>query len=180
MPLLGVHMRNVEAEAVEDCTLCAIRTADVERVILSQPIVALRMLEILGKRLADAEVRLEDLAYRSVPARLCAVLLRLATTDNGDVVGLTHQDLGDMVGAYRETVSKILDEFRDLGHLELGAAAHPDTPAAPRSWRCWRIRGPSQRATRPYPAVGGETISNGHVFSARGRAAHPCGSRRPT
>ncbi len=120
MPLLGVHMRNVEAEAVEDCTLCAIRTADVERVILSQPIVALRMLEILGKRLADAEVRLEDLAYRSVPARLCAVLLRLATTDNGDVVGLTHQDLGDMVGAYRETVSKILDEFRDLGHLELG------------------------------------------------------------
>ncbi len=120
MPLLGVHMRNAEAEAVEDCTLCVMRTVDVERVILNQPVVALRMLEILGKRLADAEVRLEDLAYRSVPARLCAVLLRLTTKSDGDVEGLTHQDLGDMVGAYRETVTKILDEFRDLGHLELG------------------------------------------------------------
>ena len=119
MPLLGERMRNASAEAVEDCTLCVMSRHDVERLILSKPQVALRMLEIVGRRLAAAEARLEDLAYRSVRARLASALLRLGKERDGAIEGVTHQDLGDMVGAYRETVTKILDELQQDGAVEL-------------------------------------------------------------
>jgi CRP/FNR family cyclic AMP-dependent transcriptional regulator len=118
MPLLGEQMRNAEAEAVEDCTLCVMSQADIERLVLRSPQVALRMLAVLGRRLAGCEARLEALAYRSVPARLAAALLQLGRS--GTIEGVTHQDLGDMVGAYRETITKILDEWQAAGFVELG------------------------------------------------------------
>ncbi|TAK35587.1 MAG: Crp/Fnr family transcriptional regulator [Chloroflexota bacterium] len=119
MPLLGEHMRNADAEALEDCTLCVMSQADVERLLLNKPQVALRMLGILGRRLAESEARLEDLAYRSLPARLASLLLRLGE-NSGDVIeGVTHQELGDMLGVYRETITKTLDEFQDAGYIEL-------------------------------------------------------------
>jgi CRP-like cAMP-binding protein len=47
------------------------------------------------------------------------VLLRL-WDERGDVIeGLTHQELGDAVGAYRETITKILDDFQSRGLVEL-------------------------------------------------------------
>ena len=119
MPLLGESMRNAQADAIEDCTLCVMSQVDIERMVTDKPRVAIRMLETLGRRLTRAEARLEDLAYRSVPARLASLLLRL-WDERGDVIeGLTHQELGDAVGAYRETITKILDDFQARGLLEL-------------------------------------------------------------
>jgi CRP/FNR family cyclic AMP-dependent transcriptional regulator len=120
MPLLGEHMRHASAEALEDCVLCVLDRADIERLVLRAPVVAIRMLTTLGRRLAESEARLEDLAYRSVSARLASVLLRLGRERDDLIEGVTHQDLGDMVGAYRETVTKTLDEFRVAGCVELG------------------------------------------------------------
>ncbi|MGI8916025.1 MAG: Crp/Fnr family transcriptional regulator, partial [Chloroflexota bacterium] len=79
MPMLGARMRHASAEAVEDCLVCVMSEADIERLVLTKPQVALRMLEVLGRRLAEVEDRLQDLAYRSVPARVASVLLRLAS-----------------------------------------------------------------------------------------------------
>ena len=52
--------------------------------------------------------------------RLASVLLRLAAEPDSLVDGLSHHDVGDMVGAYRETVTKVLDEFQVAGYVELG------------------------------------------------------------
>lgn len=119
MPLLGERLRNTYAEAVADCTLCVMSHADIERLVLSKPVVALRMLDVLGRRLAESEARLEDMAYRDVPSRLAALLLRLGGKSGNVIEGITHQELGDMVGAYRETITKILDEFQSAGYVEL-------------------------------------------------------------
>ncbi len=118
MPLLGERMRNTYAEAAEDCLLCVMSQYDIEQLVLRNPQVGLRMIEVLSRRLAESEARLEDLAYRSVPARLASVLLRLGT--DGVVEGITHEELGDMVGAYRETVTKTLNEFQVAGYVKLG------------------------------------------------------------
>lgn len=120
LPLLGEHMRNASAEALDDCVLCLITQRDIERLVLRQPRVALRMLEIVGRRLAESEARLEELAYRSVSARLASLLLRLGREDSQTIEGISHQELGDMVGAYRETITKVLDEFRTAGYVDLG------------------------------------------------------------
>jgi CRP-like cAMP-binding protein len=93
--------------------------ADVERLIREQPQVALRMIEVLGRRLALTEARLEELAYRGAAARVAAVLLRLTESRAGGEAQATHQEIGDMIGALRETVTKILDEFQADGLVEL-------------------------------------------------------------
>ena len=48
------------------------------------------------------------------------MLLRLACEPDNRIDRLSHQELGDTVGAYRETVTKILDEFQVAGYVELG------------------------------------------------------------
>jgi CRP/FNR family cyclic AMP-dependent transcriptional regulator len=59
------------------------------------------------------------MAYRSVPARIAAVLLRLSQGRTGEPVLITHQELGDMIGALRESATKVLDEFQRAELVEL-------------------------------------------------------------
>jgi CRP-like cAMP-binding protein len=121
MALLGQQMHSAFAEAVEDCLILVMSRTDLERFILSKPVVGVRMLEITGKRLSDAEARLEDMAFKGIPARLASLLLRLAAERNSnDVVGLTHQDLAETIGTYRETATQVLNDMKSAGLIEIG------------------------------------------------------------
>ncbi len=120
MPLIGESLRHTFAEAVEDSLICVMSRADIEGLMRKRSEVALRMIEVLGRRLALCEARLEEMAYRSVPARIAAVLVRLSQGQNGEVVSITHQELGDMLGALRESVTKVIDDFQREGLVELG------------------------------------------------------------
>ena len=117
MALVGQGMYNTFAEAVEPCTLCAMSRRDVEMLVTQFPRVGIRLLETVGRRLMDAEARLEALAYKSVPARLATLLLQLA--QNNFVDGKTHQDLAEQIGTYRETVTQTLNDFKAQGLIEI-------------------------------------------------------------
>jgi CRP-like cAMP-binding protein len=118
MALAGQGMNGSFAEAAEDCDLCLMSRADIQHVIHEYPAVALRLLEGMARRLDDAEERLADVAYKSVPTRIAATLLRLSGPDNRPV-NLSHQDIADMVGTYRETATRILNEMRGDELVEL-------------------------------------------------------------
>ena len=120
MPFIGESLRHTFAEAAEDSLICVMSRTDIEGLMRKRSEVALRMIEVLGRRLALCEARLEEMAYRSVPARIAAVLMRLSQGHNGEVVPITHQELGDMIGALRESVTKVLDDFQRDGLVELG------------------------------------------------------------
>ena len=121
MALLGQQLHSTFAEAVEDCLICVMSRNDLERLILNKPLLALRVLEITGKRLREAETRLEDLAFKGIPARLASLLLRLAG-ERGDltITGLTHQDLAETVGTYRETATQVLNDLKTQGLIDIG------------------------------------------------------------
>lgn len=121
MALLGQQMHNTFAEAVEDCLICVMSRKDLERLILSKPQVALRVLEVTGKRLRDAEQRLESMAFKGIPARLASLLLQLAQEAGSlEVVGYTHQELAETVGTYRETATQVLNELKHKGLIDIG------------------------------------------------------------
>ena len=120
MSLLGQGMHDTFAEAAEECTLCVMSRSDVEHLLLSKPRVGLRFMEMMASRLRDVEARMETVAFKSVPARLAASLLDLAEGADHRIVGVSHQDLADLVGTYRETVTRILNEFRNEGYISLG------------------------------------------------------------
>ncbi len=119
MSLLGQRMHNIFAEAITDCTICVMSRDDLERLVLNRPQVALRLLEITGNRLRETEEQLEALVFKSIPSRLAALLLRLAG-DGDEVAGLTHQDLAEMIGTYRETTTQTLNDMKAQGILEIG------------------------------------------------------------
>jgi CRP/FNR family transcriptional regulator, cyclic AMP receptor protein len=122
MSLVGQGMHNAFAEAGDKCLLCVMSRSDVERLMHSHPEVALRFVEALGRRLMEVEAGLEEIAFKSIPGRLAGLLLeRMKVVDGVMVVeGYTHQDLAEMIGTYRETVTQTLNEFRQEGLIEIG------------------------------------------------------------
>jgi CRP/FNR family transcriptional regulator, cyclic AMP receptor protein len=122
MSLVGQGMHNTFAESVDACVLCVMSRADVERLLREKPEVALRFLETMGARVTHLETRLEEIAFKGIPARLAALLLQLTDAQGarGVVEGYTHQDLGEMIGTYRETVTQTLNAFKAEGLVEIG------------------------------------------------------------
>jgi len=121
MALIGQGMHNTFAEATEDCVLLVMNREDVERLLVTRPKVALRVFEALGSRLKETESRLEGIACRSIPARLASLLLQLADAHGDDTItGMTHQDLGEQIGTYRETTTQTLNSFKAGGLIDIG------------------------------------------------------------
>lgn len=121
MALLGQQMHNAFAEAIEDCHICVMSLTDLERLFLNKPMVALRVLDTTGRRLREAEKRLEDMAFKGIPARLASLLLRVRSEQNSDdIKGLTHQDLAETVGTYRETATQVLNDLKVQGLIDIG------------------------------------------------------------
>jgi CRP-like cAMP-binding protein len=119
MSLLGYDQHDTFAEAFSDCLLCTIKFEDLERVMAERPQIAERLLTIAGERLRRAEEQLEALAFKSIPVRLAARLLQLAG-ERDEVVGLTHQDLAEMIGTYRETTTQTLNDMKAAGLIAIG------------------------------------------------------------
>lgn len=124
MTILGQRLHRSFAEALTDSLVCVMTRAHVEELLLSDPRIARRLLQILGTRLAEVEDQLEELAFKSVPSRLAGLLLRLANRRDWRgrqiIDGLTHQQLAELLGTYRETITTTLNSFRDRGLVEIG------------------------------------------------------------
>lgn len=121
MSLVGQGMHNTFAEAISECLLCVMSRADIERIMRDKPMVAFRFVEALGDRVNQLESQLEEIAFKSIPARLASLLLRLAD-EQGDgtvVKGYTHQDLGEMLGTYRETITQTLNDLKADDLIEI-------------------------------------------------------------
>ena len=121
MSIVGQGMHNTFAESIEDCTLCVMSRVDVERILMEKPSVALRFMEAMAHRLQETESQLEDLAFKGIPSRLAALLLKLSEKDDQTLVkGFSHQDLAEMLGTYRETTTQILNDFKSKGWIAIG------------------------------------------------------------
>lgn len=112
------------AETMTDCTIASIRRDDLRRVLSSNPAMTQRFRTIMGRRLRALEHRLADIAFKSVPQRLATVLINLTQppatpNDTPVVLRYTHQQLAEMIGSYRETVTKAIGEFREAGLIRV-------------------------------------------------------------
>ncbi|RME85579.1 MAG: Crp/Fnr family transcriptional regulator [Caldilineae bacterium] len=108
------------AQAAESCTVWQLSAEQAREFARRHPVLELGMLRTLGHRLAQVENRLEEVAYRRLPERLAAELLRQRRYHNSDQVRISHQALADILGTYRETISAILRDFKRAHWVELG------------------------------------------------------------
>jgi CRP-like cAMP-binding protein len=118
MSCIGHRMYDTYAEAVEDSVIIIMNCADLERLLLSRPMIALRILEGMGKRLLEAEQQLEDATFKKLMARVAMLLIREAKGD--EVKGLSHQDIAERLGVYRETATNALNELKIANVIKIG------------------------------------------------------------
>lgn len=115
------------AEAVEDCQCWLLRNADMEKLLQTQPMLGIKLLRIMSKRLRQAQLLIRDLALHDAYGRLAGLLLRAIRregkrTKDGVILDLelTRQEMASMIGTSRETVARILSRFQKDGILVLG------------------------------------------------------------
>jgi CRP/FNR family cyclic AMP-dependent transcriptional regulator len=127
MMLIEEWVQDSFAEAMNECVVGALGRDDLRRLLATYPAVALRFMAVMSHRLRALERKLADVAFKSVPQRLAALLLNLAAIAPEDsdhsaplaVVRYTHQQLAEMIGSYRETVTKTIGEFREAGLIRV-------------------------------------------------------------
>ena len=100
------------AQAVIETKVVGIKREDFLSFLANRPQVALRIINVLGERLRDAQSRLRDLAGERVEQRLASVLLMLSAK-LGPTLPFTRQELADMVGTTTETVIRIMSSLKD-------------------------------------------------------------------
>lgn len=124
--VLDEPLHDAYAEAMADCVVRILRVADLERAISEHPRMALNLMRSLSERLRTAEDQVEALAFHPVPARLAGKLLELMdrygrVTPSGIRIDerFTHMQLAEMIGTSRETLTKVLNELRDAGMIDV-------------------------------------------------------------
>jgi CRP-like cAMP-binding protein len=115
---IGQGMYDTFAEVTEDSTIVTMDCAVLNRLLLTKPQVARRILEAFGRRVLEAERQLEDTVFKGMTARVAALLLREA--DGEEVDGLSHQDIAERLGVYRETATNALNELKAASLIRIG------------------------------------------------------------
>ena len=125
-PSHGEARQRAYAEAVTRCRVTKVPKVFVERAVRQEPRVAFKIMTLLELRLVQYEELVKCLLPRETEVRLANLLPMLARKFGESQDGLitidlrlTHQDLAAMVASTRESVTKVLNEMRNRGLIEV-------------------------------------------------------------
>ncbi len=113
--LLDGQERSADARAMASCTLAILERRDVLRVFEGYPQAYFDVVQLLCQRLRRTTTQMAEVTLLDLPPRLARALLRVARAQvadseatTPDVVTLSQRELGNIVGATRESVNKCL------------------------------------------------------------------------
>lgn len=113
--------RETAAEALDHAMIAVIPWEDFRNYLAGHPTINFKLTQLIGARLKRTHSRIEDLVCRNVAARLAHLLLELSQSEasRGVRTTLTHQEMANLIGCTRETVSNTLGRFRNQGLIRL-------------------------------------------------------------
>lgn len=121
----------VYAETWEDSLICKIDRTQFQKLIHDKPDIALKFIEILSIRVKEMEELLEHMAHSSARKRLLFLLYKLSKKFGIAVeaaedwrqleISITHQELANMTGNIRETVTSLLNDLTQGGIVRKAA-----------------------------------------------------------
>jgi CRP-like cAMP-binding protein len=137
MALLEERPRSASAVCREASEVLAITRDDLLAALQRHPSIMLRMLQTMSRRLRLADRRLEGMAFHDAALRLAEALWETSQEDAHGRLARVHQDaLAARVGVSRQTVNKLLSEWRRVGLVSVsrGEVRLPD-PSRFDRWR---------------------------------------------
>lgn len=114
------------AESLEESVVGMIKNSDMDELIKKNPDLGMKIMKIMNKRLVMAQTMIRDLALKDTFGRLASMLLILAK-DHGEKsqqgvrikLALSRQDLANLIGTSRETVTRALSDFKKNKLIEM-------------------------------------------------------------
>jgi CRP-like cAMP-binding protein len=122
--ILGMP-RTTSAQALEASLLCEVRRKDFESLLIAYPEVSLQLLKSVGLRLKKAEAQLLNVVCNDVSKRVREALIDLIAIesrvcpDQPVRIGITQQDLANLIGASRQKTWQALKELESSSVLRL-------------------------------------------------------------
>ncbi|NJD22668.1 MAG: Crp/Fnr family transcriptional regulator [Melioribacter sp.] len=126
MAILDGLTRSATVTAIEESELFLIQRNDFVNLLREYPEISISLLQELTKRLRSADAKIKALSLKDAEGKVATVVLQLAD----DIGKIKHgkveieklplqQDLANMAGTSRETISRTLHTFAKKGLIEL-------------------------------------------------------------
>ncbi len=125
MSLLDGHTRSANVTAIEESELLVIRREEFLQMLKEFPQIAINLLKELAQRIRKSDEHIKSLSLQDATGRVASTLLRIAE-DSGvfrkgqvEIQELPlQQDLANMAGTSRETISRVIKSLTDEGYLK--------------------------------------------------------------
>ena len=125
MAVLDQEPRSATVIAEEECELLSLQRDDFTRAIEMDPGISASLVQVLAGRLRKANQQISTLALLDVYGRVARVIQELAEEEgkrlkDGRVVVRrpTHMDIAHRIGSSRETVTRMMRDLEEAGHIE--------------------------------------------------------------
>jgi CRP-like cAMP-binding protein len=125
MSLLDGHTRSANVTATEGSELLVIRREEFLQMLKDFPQIAINLLKELAQRIRKSDEHIKSLSLQDATGRVATTLLRIAE-DSGmfrkgqvEISELPlQQDLANMAGTSRETISRVIKSLTEDGFLK--------------------------------------------------------------
>jgi len=117
MALLDHGPRSASCKTLEPSTLLALSRRDFLHLLRQSSDLALAVITELTRRLRETDEQASSMSFQSVQERAKGLFDRIARDEPGSdrrlTPALTHQQIADMIGTSRETVTRAIKERFD-------------------------------------------------------------------
>jgi CRP/FNR family transcriptional regulator, cyclic AMP receptor protein len=126
MGLVGEDKRKDFAQAIDgDVSVCVMTADEMNELMKSRADFTIHLTKHIGSRLMKTERRLESLVFKDARSRVIEFLFDLGKekgTVKNDITVVddfyTHQEIANLTGTSRQTVTTVLNELREVGLID--------------------------------------------------------------
>jgi len=125
MSLLDGESRSANVIALSDSEVFILKRQNFLEIIHKNPQIAITLLEELARRIRKSDQQIEFLSLSDAENRVALTLLRLAEESGTFKMGQVtidelpmQQDMANMSGTSRETISRMLSDFKDKEYID--------------------------------------------------------------
>jgi len=125
MSILDGQTRSANVVTLDDSEILIIRREDFLQMLRDYPQIAINLLKELAHRLRRSDAQIKSLSLQNATGKVASTLLRIADDSGRIHMGQVEiprlppqQDLANMAGTSRETISRVIKSLSEKGYLK--------------------------------------------------------------
>ncbi|MTI61010.1 MAG: Crp/Fnr family transcriptional regulator [Firmicutes bacterium] len=121
--LFGIDEYPATAIALDEVELVFLSKMRFKEYFTANPQIAWGMLRVMAKKLYRAQRKIENLGLKDTRARVATLIIDMlidfGETENELVLDINRQEMANYIGTSRETVSRVLSDFKNKDIIEV-------------------------------------------------------------